>query len=140
MEDLPLLAGHFIGLLAAKTGKAVTGLTPEAMALFMRHSWPGNVRELKSALEYAFVLADSGPIGPRLLPPLGAGGPQAAPAPLVGTRTGLGQAEERQALLAALAQAGGNKSQAARILGVSRLTVQNRMRKHQVSCDRVVRS
>ena len=55
-EDIPSLAEHFIEKMNAKTGKQVTGLSPEALRIFMDHSWPGNVRELENAIEHAFVL------------------------------------------------------------------------------------
>ncbi len=135
--DIPLLASHFIRIFSAKTGKQITSLSPEALDLFMRYPWPGNVRELKSALEYAFVVAQSGAIGPEHLPPgLGAMAADRALAPPPSGK----EADERSALLVALKQANGNKSQAARLLGVNRLTVQNRMRKYAISCERVLNS
>ena len=166
MEDLPLLAGHFLHASAAKTGEDAARISPEAMRLLMEHSWPGNVRELRSALEYALVLADSGRIEASHLPPDVARMGRNACAPLT-DRSAAGQAtgqatgqlcsaasacfaptaatpgsvgDERSALVEALRQTGGNKSQAARVLGVSRLTVLNRMRKHGVTCERIVTS
>ena len=68
-EDIPLLVSTFIQRLQRITGKRITGLTPTALKLFMDYSWPGNVRELKSALEYAFVVADTGKIDAEHLPP-----------------------------------------------------------------------
>ncbi len=140
MEDLPLLAGHFLHILSAKTGKRVQAVSPQAMRLLTAHAWPGNVRELRSALEYAFVLADEERIEAEHLPPgLDADAPASAPAraPLPATAAHLARTEKER-LLDALRQAGGNKSQAARILGVTRLTVLNRMRKHGVTCQQEI--
>ncbi|MFZ5426116.1 MAG: sigma-54 interaction domain-containing protein [Thermodesulfobacteriota bacterium] len=147
MEDLPLLAEHFLHLAASRAGKDVPHLTPEAMRALMGHPWPGNVRELRSAMEYAMMLAEEGRIGPEHLPAgLGLASPGAGlplarldAARVPGASPGMDRgAAERQALVDALRRTGGNKTQAARILGVTRLTVQNRMRKYGVSCERSV--
>lgn len=136
-EDIPLLADFFIQRLRAKSDKDIRGLSPQTLRLFMDHSWPGNVRELKSSLEYAFVLADHGHIEPDHLPhAIVAGGP-AVQEPRPGHN---GQDAQKEELLNALRQAGGNKSEAARILGVNRLTVLNRMRKHGIDMTRVISS
>jgi transcriptional regulator with PAS, ATPase and Fis domain len=138
IEDVPRLADFFIRQLGARTGKDIPSLSPEALSLFVAHGWPGNVRELKSALEYAFVLAESGPIRPEHLPPgLGTPSPrlkQQAP------RASVCDEDERAALVRALEETDGNKSAAARLLGVSRLTVLNRMRKYGVEVTRRVAS
>jgi two-component system response regulator HydG len=59
-EDIPMIVQHFIKNNAAKSGKKILGLTPEAMEMLSRYHWPGNVRELRNAIEYAFVLCPSG--------------------------------------------------------------------------------
>ena len=70
-EDIPLLVSEFIRRLQKKTGKPIRGLTRSAMERFMVYPWPGNVREFKSALDYAFILAEEGldratsPAGPH---------------------------------------------------------------------------
>ena len=153
MEDLPLLAEHFLHTHAARSGRDAAQISPEAMRLLMGRRWPGNVRELRSALEYALVLADSGRIEPSHLPPdMGRDSATVCPGPTApavsaepafapgsGPRSAL-FGDERAALVEALRQSGGNKSEAARMLGVSRLTVLNRMRKHGVSCERMIAS
>ncbi len=55
-EDIPLLVDSFINALRTRDDKAVMGVSPKVMTLFMTYHWPGNVRELKSVLEYAFVI------------------------------------------------------------------------------------
>ena len=128
----------FINRLRKRTTKPITGLTSQAMACFMAYQWPGNVRELKSALEYAFVIAEGGLIDLDQLPPkitnqkgqereLSISSPQV-------------DHPEKEALIQALRQSGGNQSQAARILGVNRVTVWNRMKKYGIDLKRVLTS
>jgi len=132
LDDLPLLIEEFIGRLRARSGKAITGLSPEAMKIMAEYAWPGNVRELKAALEYAFVIAEAGLIGPEQLPEhLLAGRPRPG-------RPVRAAADPRAALIEALRQSEGNKSQAARLLGVSRDTVSNRMRKYGLDLKKVI--
>ncbi|SPF50227.1 Sigma54 specific transcriptional regulator, Fis family [Syntrophobacter sp. SbD1] len=67
-EDIPILAEHFIERLNKLRNKSVTGLSHEALAIFMRHDWPGNIRELENVIEYAFILCRDGLIQPKCLP------------------------------------------------------------------------
>jgi transcriptional regulator with GAF, ATPase, and Fis domain len=131
LEDVPLLVNAFVKRLQERTGKRITGLSSEAMGQFMSYSWPGNVRELKSALEYAFVIAETGIIDLEQLPH-----------PLVSEASrypaNLKDHGEKTALIKALRQANGNQSEAARILGVNRVTVWNRMRKHGIDLRKVL--
>jgi two-component system response regulator HydG len=133
-EDIPLLINTFLNRLRSSTGKQVKGLTPSAMARLTAHDWPGNVRELKSALEYAFVVGGEGWIDVHSLPPLHASREESIAKAEQGTGAG---AAEKEALMAALRQAGGNQSRAARLLGVSRVTVWNRMRRHGIDLKKV---
>ncbi|WP_027368062.1 sigma-54 interaction domain-containing protein [Desulfocurvibacter africanus] len=159
-EDIPLLTEAFIRKLNDKSSQKVAGLSPEAMQLFVSHDWPGNVRELKSALEYAFVVADHEIIRPEHLPPAVSRenvcatravdrgpdtlGPQHAAAsggrhePLEVVQGE--EPAEKAALVEALRKAGGNKSETARILGINRVTVMNRMRKYGVEMKKVLSS
>jgi PAS domain S-box-containing protein len=137
MEDLPLLAEHFLNIISATSGREPATLTPEAMRALVAYRWPGNVRELKSALEYAMVLAEGGRIEPGHLPPGICGAKTARP---ISQSVCKFPDQERAALVEALRQSGGNKSEAARLLGVSRLTVLNRMRKYAVTCDLIISS
>jgi PAS domain S-box-containing protein len=66
--DIPLLVDHFVDHFNRLKGKAVSGVTPEVMAVLMQHDFPGNVRELENIVEHAFVLCKSGPIQMRHLP------------------------------------------------------------------------
>jgi two-component system response regulator HydG len=135
-DDIPILVNAFIRRLQDKTGKNITGLTQEAMEQFMAYQWPGNVRELKSALEYAFIIAEKGLIHLSHLPPKIADNQ--------GTRELKSFLPERKnpvekkALIEALQQSNGNQSQAARILGINRVTVWNRMKKYGIDLRKVM--
>jgi Nif-specific regulatory protein len=67
-EDIPLLARYFLGRSAAKCGRRVSGIAPEAERLLLRYEWPGNVRELENAIERAVVLGDGDTLLPEDLP------------------------------------------------------------------------
>jgi len=136
-EDIPLLVEAFIERARLKTRKAITGISKEAMEALMHHSWPGNVRELINVIEYAWVLCPEGMIQPGHLPaPLGLGGgrhfrsPGALPA---------GRQQERQRLVEALAASRGKKTEAARLLGISRVTLWKRLKAHNLEVEKVLR-
>jgi two-component system, NtrC family, response regulator HydG len=136
VEDIPLLIQHFIDGLRTKTGKPITGVTGPVMEHFMAYPWPGNVRELKSAMEYAFVVAESGLISRTHLPPniFHSGGAvfmdQQGADP--------GEVAEKRALIEALRRSGGNQSKAARMLGINRVTVWNRMKKYGIDLKKTM--
>lgn len=67
-EDIPLLAEHFIERFNRLQNKKISGLSYEALAIFMYHDWPGNIRELENAIEHAFILCPQGQILPGHLP------------------------------------------------------------------------
>jgi PAS domain S-box-containing protein len=136
MDDVPLLVKSFVEQMQMLTKKEITGLTAEAMHLLMTYRWPGNVRELKAALEYAFVIKDSGLIGPPDLPGYVH---ENADVDICHALPNSGiECEEKTALIEALKKSMGNKSQAARILGISRGTVWNRMRKYGINPKKIL--
>ncbi len=129
-EDVPLLVESFVERLSVEMKKRLDGVSPEAMHALMAHDWPGNVRELRNVLERGAVVA-AGPV--IQLADLGlaprAGAPQ-APATLASLED-----IERRHVAVVLAHAGGNVSQAARILGIDRVTLYNKMRKYGIRRD-----
>ena len=131
-EDIPIIIQHFVEQNHATSGKKISGLSPEAVARLTSYTWPGNVRELRNAIEYALVLCPGGEIGAHHLPhkiaPASACPPPAEPL----------EARERDELVRVLRQVGGNQSAAARQLGVSRVTVWKRMKKHHIDLTRDV--
>jgi DNA-binding NtrC family response regulator len=134
--DVPGLVEHFL----ADHGASRDKVAPEAMRALERYAFPGNVRELEHTLERALILAGSDPIGPEHLSfarpeLLGAAGPGGARGGIDWVPTippgGLSlETLERELILQALERAGGNKSQAARLLGLTRRTLYSRMEKH----------
>jgi two-component system response regulator HydG len=126
-EDIPAIVQSFIRQNTAKTGKKILGLTPEAMKKMVQYRWPGNVRELRNAVEYAFVLCPSGGIDVRHLPPKILGAEPQCPPPAA-TAKNRDEALKDE-LIRVLRQTSGNQSEAARLLGVSRITVWKRIKK-----------
>jgi two-component system, NtrC family, response regulator HydG len=128
-EDIPLLAEAFIERIRLKTRKPVAGLGKEALELLMRYDWPGNVRELINAMEYAFMLCPEGNIGPEHLP---AHLSQKTPA-AEGTAKAQGsRGRDKEALVKALKKAGGKMNEAAKSLGVSRVTLWKWLKYHKI--------
>ena len=123
-EDIPLLAQSFLGQFCTATGKAIDGMSPDALRLLMSHAWPGNVRELRSAIEFAVISCKGNEIGPRDLPPE-ITRPSAVSSPSIWIP--LSAQDEKSRLLAALSDAKGNRTEAAKRLGVSRATFYRRL-------------
>ena len=123
-EDIPLLVENFVERLALEMKKKLDGLSAEALAAIMAHDWPGNVRELRNVLERGAVVATGTQIqvSDLGLPARG----EAPPRP--GTMASLEEVERRH-VSAVLAHTGGNVSQSARILGIDRVTLYNKMKK-----------
>jgi two-component system response regulator AtoC len=136
-EDVPALLTHFARQAATRMGRAVS-LTPGALASLTHHTWPGNVRELRNAVERAVVLGAGGPLDIKdfgLGNGNGHGNGNGAPAPngdaSNGTLVLKTQVEEieRRAIQKALQVSGGNRRQAASLLGISLRTLFYKMRR-----------
>ncbi len=153
VDDVLVLAEHFLRRFARKHGVKVTGLSDSASAAVMAYRWPGNVRELQNTLERAVILSEPG----RLITAAALGlpadlslaelpAPAAAPAddpaialdpaagPAVTSPDGAGlrlDALEKQAILAALRQTAGNRTQAAAALGISIRTLRNKLQEYR---------
>jgi transcriptional regulator with PAS, ATPase and Fis domain len=123
--DIPLLTDAFLGEFERSSGCSSAGLTPDARAALMGHDWPGNVRELHNALERAVILCDgelitadhlclraSSVVAPRRLPRL--------------------SDIERRTIEEVLSESEGNKSKAARRLGITRTQLYGRLRKYRL--------
>ena len=132
-EDIALLAQHFLERFAGRNRKTIRGFTPQAMDLLLRYPWPGNVRELMNAVERAVVLARSEVLAEEDVSPLGeAQGPSGAVEEKSEPDSGGVSLEEmeRAAILKTLGETGGNKSEAARRLGITRKTLHKRLKKY----------
>jgi two-component system response regulator HydG len=136
-DDIPLLAQHFLEKYSVKNRKTVKGFTPQAMDLLVKYEWPGNVRELENAIERAVILLTGEHISEKELPlsilqnvdppeeQLLSPAAAADPRPL--------EEVEREAILAALEAVGGNKSEAARRLGITRKTLHQKLKRYGVT-------
>ncbi|MEF8823425.1 MAG: sigma 54-interacting transcriptional regulator [Desulfohalobiaceae bacterium] len=133
-EDIPPLAEHFFRVIQRSNQSGIQGMSNEALRMLVDHDWPGNARELRSALEYAFVACNEEIIQPYHFPQHIVRGPSRA-----GERSGRNdQDAEKKELIEALRASGGNRKEAARLLGVSRVTVWNRMQRYGVTVERAV--
>jgi two-component system response regulator AtoC len=136
-EDVPALLTHFARQAATRMGRAVS-LTPGALASLTHHTWPGNVRELRNAVERAVVLGAGGPLdikdfglGNGNGNGHGNGAPVSSADASNGTLVLKTQVEEieRRAIQKALQVSGGNRRQAASLLGISLRTLFYKMRR-----------
>jgi len=129
-EDIPLLVEHYLRRLAAEHGKAVTGITPEALRLLGAYDWPGNVRELINTLETMVVLAQGAVLDLKDIPaeirPAGANGEE-RPEAIEPGATSLKDAE-RVLVEQTLASTGGNRVEAASILGIGARTLYRKIK------------
>lgn len=126
-EDIPLLAAHFLKGFAARNGKTVKGFTPAAMDKLVKYAWPGNVRELENTVERAVVLLMGEYVSERELPP-NIVGASSVNRELAHDFSAMTLDEiERVIVAETLQKAGGNKSEAARRLGITRKTLSSKM-------------
>jgi DNA-binding NtrC family response regulator len=131
-EDIPLLANHFLTSFAPKYGKPPQRFTDEAIEMLCDYEWPGNVREIRNVVERALVICPDEFIGPRYMPERVQG--QVAAQQHIQIPVGCSTQEaERMLILQTLASAGNNKAKAARILGMSRKTLHNKLAAFQSS-------
>jgi DNA-binding NtrC family response regulator len=135
--DIPLLARAFISEFARENGKPVPDLAPEAVEALMAHRWPGNVRELRTAMEHAVVLARGQKITVRDLPPSVRTAAQASITPsdskaLLERDNLTVQEAEKQLLIRALKETAGNRTLAAKRIGMSRRTLYRKMHTYQL--------
>lgn len=129
-DDIALLAQHFVREMGSKHGMEVEGVGDTARELLEAHPWPGNVRELRNVIERAVIVARTGWIEPRHLPPyLQALKPGGAAMLTLPAGTTLAQAE-RLLILQTLERVDNNKAEAARQLGLDVKTIRNKLRSY----------
>jgi two-component system response regulator HydG len=132
-EDIPLLAQSFVKRFSERNQKIIKGLTPQAMDQLLRYDWPGNVRELMNVIERGVVLSRSAFLDTEDLPitqhhrgkppeQSGSVGDADSDMPL--------EEVEKATILRILASTGGNKSEAARRLGITRKTLHRKLKKY----------
>jgi two-component system, NtrC family, response regulator AtoC len=124
--DIPLLAQKFLLEFARENGKPLKAFTADALEWLMNYSWPGNIRELRTAIEHAVVLCRGEKISGRDLPaPVRAGGQSGNPAPAPGGLTV--REAEKQLVIRALKETDGNRTLAAKKIGMSRRTFHRKL-------------
>jgi len=130
--DIPLLAQSFLREFARENGKAVNSFTSDALELLMNYSWPGNVRELRTAIEHAVVLCRGEKIGARDLPRqiavgVRAGGQTGNLVPSLARNDLTVKEAEKQLIVRALKETDGNRTLAAKKIGMSRRTFHRKL-------------
>jgi transcriptional regulator with GAF, ATPase, and Fis domain len=136
-EDILPLADSFLEELGAAMGRPAAGISRDGRAWLLEYPWPGNVRELRNAIERAILLCDGGLITRQHLPaPMAPASARTsvileAPTPLIPGSVDL-EAMDRSYIEKALDQTRGNKSKAARLLGLSRAQLYTRLEKYNI--------
>ncbi|UJR87187.1 Hypothetical protein I5071_92880 [Sandaracinus amylolyticus] len=126
-DDVPMLFRHFLDRYEERFGTGPLRVPDGVMERLVAYRWPGNVRELENAVESLVALSSEGEIDPSLLPDAGA--PSASAPTSAGLKERV-EAYERGLIVAALKECGGNRSEAARRLGISRATLHEKLNKY----------
>ena len=158
-DDLIQLIGQFIRVFAVDLGKEVVGVSPEAMQIMMRYSWPGNIRELQSVIRQALLQANGQVLMPEFLPEEVREGRRPNIPGQAASNSGLKLESfidealskgseglhaasiavmERYLLARVLERTAGNQSQAAKILGITRGSLRNKIRQYHIAVGAIV--
>ncbi len=134
-EDIPLLIEHFLKIYNDKNGRNVLGFHPRAIDAMMRYSWPGNIRELENVVERAVILTRDEYVTFSELPePIreATGDPQSEKV-FDGIRPGMTIREmERELIIRTLEENDGNRTHSSRILGITRRTLQHKLKEYEI--------
>ncbi len=125
-EDIPLLVEHFLKKYCDQNGQEPKYISPNSLRLLMNYSWPGNVRELENVIERAVLMSSGSAVNPEVYPVETAG--EQNPLPLHQATREVTENVERQKIMEALQKAEGNRSRAARLLGISRATLYEKLK------------
>ncbi|MDP6545897.1 MAG: sigma 54-interacting transcriptional regulator [Phycisphaerae bacterium] len=139
-EDIVLLAEYFLRTSTLRPAEKITGFDPEAVAMLKSHDWPGNVRELCNVVARAIMLTHSGRIPACNLRLETVNTPPAARAGRKGDRSYVEvdrddfslQTAEREFILRALRQTGGQRTRAAALLGITRATLHSKLKRYEI--------
>jgi len=133
-EDIPLLAQHFLNKFAVENQKEIIDFSPEATDFLLKYEWPGNVRELENAVERAVILANNSYIEARDMPQENVQMNHSA------TVEKSLKESEKKCVLAILKETRGNFSEAARVLGISRATLYNKINAYGLNVRKIDKS
>jgi two-component system response regulator HydG len=132
--DIPLLADFFLGRYAQKNHRNLKGIHPRTMDLLLRHGWPGNVRELENVVERGVIMAGGDRVGPEDLPGALQGNDRGGPAKVPVLASGRSLKEvEKEMILKTLEDMGGNRTHTAAMLGISRRTLQLKLKEYGIN-------
>ncbi len=132
-EDIPVLADFFLHRYGKKNKKDIKGFHLQTLMLLARYSWPGNIRELENSIERAVILCLGEQITPKELPPqMLPEDYQTVTAPMISPGGLTLKDMERETIRATLDQTDGNKSHAAKLLGIARQTLLNKIKEYNL--------
>jgi len=136
VEDIPLLAQGFLKEFAGQAGKKITGFTADVLDLLLGYHWPGNIRELRTSIESAVVMCRAEKIGVRDLPVW----VRNSPAPqhsgsLLASKDLTVREAEKELIIRALKETGGNRTLAAKKLGMSRRTLHRKLKEYRIETE-----
>lgn len=126
-DDIPLLVSHIIEKRKKNVNKQIRGIGPHATASLIAYNWPGNVRELENVIQRMMVLCKGEVLDLQDLP-IEIRGTEEKPSDRATGLKGISQESEKKAVIDALSQVAGNVTGAAKSLGISRATLQNKMK------------
>lgn len=129
-DDIPLLVDHLLTKYGLESGRGKKTMSPEAMALMMKHAWPGNVRELENVIERAVILSKDIVIKPEYLPQIVKKEPQGDHRVFIQDRSL--EEMEKQYIYGVLRENNWNKSKSSRILGIERMTLYHKIKKYNL--------
>ena len=132
-EDIPLLTECFISKFNKKFGKNINDVSDEVNKIFLSYPWPGNIRELEHSLEHAFILCRHNTIRAEHLPPELRDHMQSK-----GLKGIPDKGDERQLLIDTLEKSDWNKAKAARMLGISRITIYRKIEKYNIAPPSII--
>ncbi len=132
-DDVPLLLAHFLEIYNAENGKQIAGLTPDAVKILEAYDWPGNVRQLKNCVERMVVLCRNDRIGVKDIPAEIRDAVAGSPASKTDDRGSLDiTANEEYLIRKALEECDGNRTAAAKQLGISRRTLHRKLHQYKL--------
>jgi two-component system response regulator HydG len=132
--DIPLLADYFLDRYAKKNQRSLKGIHPRAMDMLLQHAWPGNVRELENVIERGVIMARGDRVGPDHLPGAlqGQDSNKPAHAPVLASGRSLKEVE-KEMILKTLEDMGGNRTHTSAMLGISRRTLQLKLKEYGIN-------
>ena len=131
-DDIPRLVDHFLARYSEQYEVSPKRVAPDALAALVASEWPGNIRQLQNAIERAFALSAADVVTLDDLPPTVHGAPPAPPSRVAAESLPRLADAERDLIEAALRQAGGNKNEAARLLGIDRQRLYRKIEKYRL--------